>query len=747
MHQRGDLNGAEKAYRRAIDEDATNAAAWQMLGVLHYQRKNAEKAFECFEKSLKLDPTNIEARINFGVMLHFEGRNEEAVQTFDEALRRDPTHAEALHMRGFVLIQLKRAASATTSLRLAVKTNPQHAGAWFQLGNALAEQGLWLEALPAFRRASELDAQNAEVWNNLGNTYLRTGQPIEAEGALRRALKLNPNHMEIATNLGTALFQQGKIAEAGPLLQQTVQRSPKNPKAWFLLGQAHVRLKRLEEAIECLNRSLELDPTNQDAVRLRLICYSELGLASEARSSIDEIETRIGTLTPAQRVLRGFVLPAIPQSLEEIRSSRARVLNTAHELAESGLKIEDPLLEVGGTCFFLGYDRESETEHQKAIAQMYLKMCPQLDWTAPHCTEPRSARSRIRLGICSAFLRRHSVGRVLGPLIQRLDKDKFELVLMHCDQRRDELTQAIDDHADKAIQLPVGLYESRGLIAEQELDLLLYPDIGMDAHTYFLAFSRLARVQATTWGHPSTTGIPNMDVFISSQHLESSGAEKEYSERLVTLPDLITYFPSIPVPPNPKSRAELGLREDSTLYGCPQSLFKLHPDFDDAVAEILRRDVRGVFVLNEGAYAMHGNLVRARWQSRHPDVADRVLFLPKLSFEDYLSMVLQFDVILDPFYFGGGTTSLEIFAMGRPVVTMPGSLMRSRITYAEYLQMGFTDLAVESVEAYAEMAYRVANDTSWRAYCREQIAEKSAVLFENSESVRQFEDCLTSLYQ
>lgn len=744
LHQRGDLHGAERAYKQAIAEDGSNAKAWQMLGVLHYQRKAVPKAFECFEKALTLDPANIEARINFGVMLQFEGRLEESVQTFDEALRHDPLHAEALHMKGFVLIQLKRHALAANTLRLATQANPRHAGAWFQLGNALFEQGLIRDAQAAFSKATELNLTHYEAWNNLGSSLVHLGQWEEAEGALRRASQLQPNNPEVALNLGTTLFMRGNTAEAGPLLEQIVKRSSKNPRAWFFHGQAHMRMKRLEEAAECFGKSIALEPVNDVAIRLRHIAHSELGLVDDAKKDLDEIERIRGGLTPAQQIMRGFILPTIPRDRDEIRESRARVMETAKQMAASGLSVTDPLFEIGGTCFFLGYDRESEAEHQKAIAQMYLAVCPELEWTAPHCTQPSPPRDRVRLGVCSAFLRNHSVGKVLGPLIQRLDREKFEVIILHTDHKSDDITKAIESRADKVVCLALDLFESRRQIAEEELDALFYPDIGMDPHTYFLAFSRLAPVQFTAWGHPSTTGIPNMDFFISTEAMETSESAAEYSEKLVLLPDVVTYFERPAKPEQPKSRAELGLPEDKTLYGCPQMLFKLHPDFDDAAADLLRKDPDGVLVLTQGRYAPHRRLLEERWRKLHPDVADRLLFLPYLSFEDYLSLILAFDAILDPFYFGGGTTSLEIFAMGRPVVTMPTQLMRGRITCAEYMQMGFTDLLADSPEAFVDMAYRLAHDKDWQKRCREQIEQKSGALFENERIVRQFEDWVLS---
>ena len=73
-------------------------------------------------------------------------------------------------------------------------------------------------------------------------------------------------------------------------------------------------------------------------------------------------------------------------------------------------------------------------------------------------------------------------------------------------------------------------------VAATELDVLFYADIGMDPTTYFLAFSRLAPVQCVTWGHPVTTGIPNIDDYLSSDVFEAPGAEAHYTERLIRLP-------------------------------------------------------------------------------------------------------------------------------------------------------------------------------------------------------------------
>ena len=74
-------------------------------------------------------------------------------------------------------------------------------------------------------------------------------------------------------------------------------------------------------------------------------------------------------------------------------------------------------------------------------------------------------------------------------------------------------------------------------IAALELDILFYQDIGMEPFSYLLALARLAPVQCVSYGHPDTTGIPNMDYYVSNDLYEPPGAAEHYSERLVELHD------------------------------------------------------------------------------------------------------------------------------------------------------------------------------------------------------------------
>ena len=99
-----------------------------------------------------------------------------------------------------------------------------------------------------------------------------------------------------------------------------------------------------------------------------------------------------------------------------------------------------------------------------------------------------------------------------------------------------------------------------------------------------------------------TSGIANVDYYLSSGLVEPADAEEHYSETLVCADTLLAY--QLPIsPPTPlKSREAFGFDADQHLYICAQHLGKFHHDFDPLMADVLRRDPAGRVVITEDRY-------------------------------------------------------------------------------------------------------------------------------------------------
>ena len=108
-------------------------------------------------------------------------------------------------------------------------------------------------------------------------------------------------------------------------------------------------------------------------------------------------------------------------------------------------------------------------------------------------------------------------------------------------------------------------------------------------------------------------------------------------------------------------------------------------------------------------------LVLERLAATGPDVADRVLMLPRMREDRFFDLVRVADVVLDPFHYGGGNTSYETLAVGTPIVTLPAAFMRGRVTLGAYRQMGIDGLIVGTPDEYIDLAIAIANDPARRA--------------------------------
>ena len=190
------------------------------------------------------------------------------------------------------------------------------------------------------------------------------------------------------------------------------------------------------------------------------------------------------------------------------------------------------------------------------------------------------------------------------------------------------------------------------------------------------------------------------------------------------------------------ARRAFGWDEKVHLYGCLQSLFKLHPEFDAILDGILQRDRAGVLLIPVGGAKFWDNKLKHRMSRTMPDTFERVRFFEPLPYDQYLNLTAACDCVLAPIHFGAGNTSYEAFAAGIPTITLPSNMMKGRITHGLYRAMNVMDCVADSPQQYIDLAVRVASDRAFAAHVREKILAANHVLYENIAAVRDLETFL-----
>lgn len=168
----------------------------------------------------------------------------------------------------------------------------------------------------------------------------------------------------------------------------------------------------------------------------------------------------------------------------------------------------------------------------------------------------------------------------------------------------------------------------------------------------------------------------------------------------------------------------------------------MHPDFDRALCGILDRDPRVVLVLHQGRTRRWRALFEQRLEAIHPGAGGRIHWLQSMPRQRYIETLAALDVMLDPFPFGGGNTTLEAFAVGTPVVTLPPAFARGRLAAAFSERLGWRDGIASDTADYVSRAVRLSTDPAARSAAAAAIRAGSPRLFENQEGVHQFEDLL-----
>jgi predicted O-linked N-acetylglucosamine transferase (SPINDLY family) len=632
-------------------------------------------------------------------------------------------------------------------------SRPQPATAQSQTGDGRIDAARQLFLAGRRAEAEELCRQiiadtprHADALNLLGVIALSGGRLAEAEDLLRRAIAANPESAEAHNNLGEALRRVGRLDEAATLLARAMILRPRYPQAARNLTKTvdqldHAGLVRLGEAFaaegqtdaasECFRRAVEREPDDVAAV---FNYGNTLELQGRVAEAVLKYE-RAQQLHPrdSTRVLSATRLPVIYESREELLAWRQRLRDNLDAFRRDNFRL-DVTRHAAPNLFLLAYHGLNDRDLMRDYAA--LVAAPPAPPVTPRPRDPRD--ERIQVGFISFNLKCHTIGRINQGLIAQLDREKFHVTVFQLDRPDDPESRFIRAHAEEYVEIPATqLPAAREEIAKRGVDVLFYTDIGMENYAWTLAHTRLAPVQAVTWGHPSTTGVPAVDYYVSSELLESDAAQEHYTEQLIKLPNLSVYY----YRPHDKAAPPPVLpREDVHVYGCLQNLFKLHPDFDAIMDDILRRDPKGVILLPHGATRYWDEALMRRLARTMPQTVSRVSFFETLPYEQYLGLSAACDVLLAPIHFGAGNTSYEAFAFGTPTVTMPSEFLKGRITHGLYRAMGVMDCVAATPQQYAELAVRLGTDRDFNRAVRERILAANHVLYENPAGVRDLEN-------
>ena len=368
--------------------------------------------------------------------------------------------------------------------------------------------------------------------------------------------------------------------------------------------------------------------------------------------------------------------------------------------------------------------------------------------------QPKVAR-KIRIGYVSSRFVSNAVTFYMANRIIHHDRNTFEVYVFAIGAGHDGVTDRLAGNCDHFIRLGNSLdYQGNAQqIVDSELDILLFADIGMDIITYLLGGLRLAPIQCALLGHASTTGLPNIDYYFTSE-IESEKAHEQYREKVVMMPNVGSAQlipPGLQQQPTKGiNRQQLGIPEDAFVFVSCANGMKHIPERDYIYTEILRRVPNAWILIKPFSVGDYDQKMVDRF-SKMDGLAGgkgRIVYLPGCDSQaDVFAYLGLANAQLDSFPFNGWTTSIEAFCLGLPTITQEGNAYRSRIGAGFLRAMGISEGIAGNEKEYIAWAVRFAQDANLRQWVRNRIkATRKNLLFKNVALQAEYEKALIEIF-
>ena len=637
---------------------------------------------------------------------HHAGRLREAEAIYSRVLADEPDNAEALHLSGLVAFREARYDDAIALLRRAVGRAPDNALYVGNLGNVLKESGRRDEAIAAYRRALELDAGHIAARHSLGtllsdagrlddaarelqdvasrkpddfsahfelgNIAARSGHMGAAERAYRRALALNPDFGDALAKLGALLRTTGRVDEAVPLLRRRAIVETGSARAQAQLADALQDNGQFEQAVTSYQNALALAP---DAVDIRALFCALL------QRTCDWERLALHVRDLLQAITRGK--PGVP----------LRLLIALHE-ATPATQLEAARANAAATSV-----------------------------DAPLATRRRVAQARrLRVGYLCGSVDDERTASTLAPLFEAHDRSQCELLLFaYGREGGGKLGARVRAAADVVFDVALESDEAAAKrIAAANVDVLVDVDYGREGARDGIAAHRSAPVQLRWLGVPATSGAPWYDALIADEHVVPHGAERDFAERIVRLPNgYHVHDRNRPRPTVAPERAACGLPQGAIVLACFQPPATITAPMFALWLRVLAAVPDAVLWLTDDNVLATASLQRRAAQQRV--APERLVFAPSRTRVEELARYRIVDIALDTFPCASNGVAIDALSMSCPMITLAGDTFASRVAASLLANVGMQPLIATSPSEYEALAIEIARDRKRQTALRAQL--------------------------
>jgi predicted O-linked N-acetylglucosamine transferase (SPINDLY family) len=492
-------------------------------------------------------------------------------------------------------------------------------------------------------------------------------------------------------------------------------------------------------ALACLEQALLHDPGNEEALLRKASILSKQPDTHEEAEAIwkdlmQRKEGHLGALanTIALRITQGELTEA-QRLLQELLAADPRNQNAHHQLAFLH-SISGKTAVASHLSHLRSYWHQVRSDHQSEGRQTTVLTLP-------------SKQRRLQVGILSAEIGEHVVGRFLEPFLRYYDRQRLQVELIEVKERHTPLADQLRALADAVIPLgDVNRQQARRRIRSRAYDILIETSGFTADNGIEILAERCAPVQCHYIGFHASTGLDTIDWFIGDAITAAPELASQYVEGLWRLPRLWLASSR----PRNLPEASSALASDAPpVLGSFNQFGKVREETLNYWAEAMRRLPASELCLKSAssdAAAPRQRILRGL-EIRGVDPA-RVRFMERTAnFEEHLYCYNQIDIALDATPWSGATTTFEALAMGVPVVGILGDTTAGRMTCSILNALGKLEWITTTPVGFAETVAELLRDLDTLRAGRHQLRQAvlDSPLFDGADLTQHLQEAFTAM--
>ncbi len=654
--QSGSLFDAEKNLLKLIQTQPEDSDLYNLIGIVYSLRNLHEEAIDWFERGINISKKNDGLYLNLGTSLMSLEKTKEAIDAFNEALVINPNSEHAYYNLGNLYLDLKKYEDSIKIYDKALKIKNDFVDCLINKAVALTKQGKAEEALFEYEKAIALEPTNLKIHLNLASLYEINKKFDKALTHYDQATQIKPDYPEAWNNKGIIFGELKQYEEALAHYDQAIQIKPDYPEAWNNKGVIFGELKQYEEAVKHYKQALCLDKKINWS--LGNLIHSKLMIADweNIDNEIDSLKKRISEFQNATTPFP--LLSAIDDE------------NLHHVVAKNYVDNKFP--------------------YQKKLGEIKTKV----------------KSEKIKIAYVSSDFRNHPVIYLLEEIFELHNRKEFIIIAFNTGSNisgeEGERLKKLFDHFVEAGEL------SDIKIAEISRQLSIDIAINLGGHTNnsrtnIFAY-RAAPIQVNFLGYPGTIGAEYIDYIIADKRVIPEKSLKNYSERVVWMPNTFLPYDSKRGPSKKKStRFEFSLPENKFIYCCFNNAYKFNPRMIRLWSKIIEKNQESVLWLSSNNPIFQKNITNEF--IKNGVSKDRVIFANKINNHmEYISAYGVANLFLDTSPYNAHATALDALRGGLPVLTMTGKSFAGRVGASIMSSKNLHELIANNDEEYIEKA-------------------------------------------